>query len=382
MIYLDNGATTLKKPATVAQAVYQVLSSNAYANPSRGAYPAAIKAHEVVYHCRQLLKTLFNVPDESLIAFTNNATAALNFAIKGLLQPGDHVISTVFEHNSVLRPLYQMAKQGVTHTLIGLTPQTGALAVAQLEQAVQPNTKMLVCTHASNVTGYRLPIATLSAFCRRHHLLFVLDTSQTAGNTPLDMQAQGIDVLCFTGHKSLYGPQGTGGICFRKPLPIEPVLSGGSGVDSFNHQQPAFLPEALEAGTLNVPGIAGLAAGVQYCLDQGVAQLGQQAVQLADQFATAMAALPMIKLYSHLAQDHVGTVALNVGTANAAEISDLLAERGIATRPGAHCAPKIHETLQTVEQGIVRFSFSSFNTQAETQAAIQTMQGIVALAKE
>lgn len=382
MIYLDNGATTLKKPAAVAEAVYQVLSSNAYANPSRGAYPAAIKAHEVVYHCRQLLKTLFHAPDEALIAFTNNATEALNFAIKGLLKPGDHVISTVFEHNSVLRPLYQMAQQGVEHTLIGLTPETGALAVDQLEQAIQPNTKMVVCTHASNVTGYRLPIAKISAFCQRHQLLFVLDTSQTAGNTAIDMQAQGIDVLCFTGHKSLYGPQGTGGICFQKPLSIEPLISGGSGVDSFNHHQPAFLPEALEAGTLNVPGIAGLAAGVQYCLDQGVTQLGQRAVQLADQFAAAMAALPLVKLYSHSEQDHVGTVALNVGDVNAAEISDLLAEQGIATRPGAHCAPVLHETLHTVEQGIVRFSFSSFNTQAETQAAIQTMQGIVALAKE
>jgi selenocysteine lyase/cysteine desulfurase len=280
-----------------------------------------------------------------------------------------------------LRPLYQIADQGVTHTLIGLDAQTGALAVDQLEQALQPNTKMVVCTHASNVTGYRLPIDQISAFCQRHQLLFVLDTSQTAGNTPIDMQAQGIDVLCFTGHKSLYGPQGTGGICFRKALPIEPLISGGSGVDSFNHHQPAFLPEALEAGTLNVPGIAGLAAGVQYCLDQGVTQLGQQAVKLADEFAAAMAELPLVTLYSHPEVDHVGTVALNVGDVNAAEISDLLTEHDIATRPGAHCAPVIHETLHTVEQGIVRFSFSSFNTQAETQAAIQTMQGIVALAK-
>lgn len=370
MIYLDNAATTLTKPKAVGKAVFDVIDSQIYGNPSRGAHQSAINAYEVVFKARQKIQQLFNVPSESLVSFTTNATEALNIAIKGLLKPGDHVIATAFDHNSVLRPIYQLEAADVSHSFIDLDPETGELQLNQLTKLLRPNTKMIVCTHASNVIGDLVDIKRISDFCQQHHLLFVLDASQTAGVIPIDMQTSHIDVLCFTGHKSLYGPQGTGGICFLKPLPITPLLSGGSGIDSFNHSQPAFMPERLEAGTLNVPGIAGLAAGVDYCLKQGVSDLGYKALKLADQFMQAMIELDNVKIYSHLTRPHTATVGININGLDSSEVSDLLSEQGIATRPGAHCAPLIHEAFGTKESGIVRFSFSSFNTFEETKQVI------------
>lgn len=378
MIYLDNAATTVLKPITVAQAVTHVLESQSFGNPARGSHEFSVNAFKQVYECRQLIAQLFNLPSTASVAFTNNATMALNTAIKGLLKPGDHVISTVLDHNSVLRPIYQLEKMGISHDFVGLD-QNGRLDYSQFEQLVRDNTKMVVCTHASNVTGELLDIDRIAHFCEQHHLLFVLDASQTAGVVPIDIEKQLIDVLCFTGHKSLFGPQGTGGICFRKPLTIEPLLTGGSGIDSFSHTQPATMPERLEAGTLNVPGIAGLAAGVQYVLDGGVVQLGKRARDLADQFMQAMTNLKVVKLYSDPYHSHVGTVALNVGGLDSAEVSDMLAtDYQIATRPGAHCAPLVHESLGTKDQGIVRFSFSSFNTSDDVKLAIKAVSEIAA----
>ncbi|WP_125982249.1 aminotransferase class V-fold PLP-dependent enzyme [Loigolactobacillus iwatensis] len=376
MIYLDNAATTLVKPKSVGKAVFDVIDRQIYGNPSRGAHQSAINAYEVVFKARQKIQQLFNVPSESLVSFTTNATEALNIAIKGLLKPGDHVIATAFDHNSVLRPIYQLEAAGVAHSFVGLDAKTGELQLNQLASLLQTNTKMIICTHASNVIGDLVDIKRISEFCQRHHLLFVLDASQTAGVVPIDMQASHIDVLCFTGHKSLYGPQGTGGICFLKPLQITPLLSGGSGIDSFNHSQPPFMPERLEAGTLNVPGIAGLSAGVDYCLKQGVSELGSKALKLADQFILAMAGLDKVEIYSHLMQPHTATVGINITGLDSSEVSDLLSEQGIATRPGAHCAPLIHEALGTKQRGIIRFSFSSFNTAEETKQVIAAVTEI------
>lgn len=382
MIYLDNGATTLQKPSTVAKAVYETISSGNYGNPSRGAYPAAVRAHEVVYQTRSKIARLFNAPSSASVTFTKNVTEALNTVIKGYLKPGDHVISTVYDHNSVLRPIYQLEKSGVAHTFLPLDRTTNLINLDVLESAIRPTTKMVVCTHASNVIGNIIDIKKIAAICRRHNILLVVDAAQTAGVIPIDMQELGIDVLCFTGHKSLYGPEGVGGICFGRDVDLEPLIVGGSGIDSYDHAMPARLPEHLEGGTLNVPGIAGLGAGVSYLLDHGVADLGQRTIGLANRFAAAIADCPNLVMYTDLTAPHVATVGINFKGVNSAEISDYLSEHGVATRSGAHCAPLIHEALGTVKQGIVRFSFSSFNTLTEVEEVTTVVKEVASLVGE
>ena len=382
MIYLDNGATTVQKPLSVAKAVFNVLSSEEYGNPSRGAYPIAVNANEVVYQTRQKVARLFNVPDSSLVVFTKNVTEALNTVIKGYLKPGDDVIATAYDHNSVVRPIYQLAAQQVTHSFLPLDPTTNLVDVAALEHLIKPNTKMLVCTHASNVIGNTVDLKQIVEICHRHHVILVLDAAQTAGVLPIDMQALGIDILCFTGHKSLYGPEGTGGICFRRDLPVEPLISGGSGIDSFNHAMPGRLPERLEGGTINVPGIAGLGAGIDYLLKNDLQVMGKKTIALADQFAHQVQQNSNVKIYTNLAASHVGTIGLNIAGINSADVSDYLTTQGIATRSGAHCAPLIHHALGTVEQGIVRFSFCSFNTMADVEAASTAVNKIAKMMRE
>lgn len=373
MIYLDNGATTVQKPKSVAKAVYDVLNSGQYGNPSRGAYPIAVNANELVYQTREKVAELFNVPDSSLVVFTKNITEALNTVIKGYLKPGDHVIATMYDHNSVLRPIYQMERYQVSHSFVPLDSQTNLVDLSAVESLIQPNTKMMVCTHASNVIGNTVDIKKLATICHRHHVILVVDAAQTAGVLPIDMEKLGVDVLCFTGHKSLYGPEGTGGICLSRDLPIEPLIVGGSGIDSYNHSMPDRLPERLEGGTVNVPGIAGLGAGIDYLLSHSLVEAGERTIALADDFAQRVMNNPRVKVYTNLTAPHVGTIGLNIKEINSADVSDYLAEHQIATRSGAHCAPLIHQALGTVEQGIVRFSFCSFNTEEE----VTTVSAIV-----
>lgn len=382
MIYLDNGATTVHKPLAVAKAVYRVLSSGQYGNPSRGAYSIAVNANEVVYQTRQKVAQLFNVPDSSFVVFTKNVTEALNTVIKGYLKPGDDVIATDYDHNSVVRPIYQLANKKVSHSFLPLDSTTNLVDVAALEKLIKPNTKMMVCTHASNVIGNTVDLKRIVDICHRHHVIVVLDAAQTAGVLPIDMQALEIDILCFTGHKSLYGPEGTGGICFQRDLPVEPLITGGSGIDSFNHAMPNRLPERLEGGTINVPGIAGLGAGIDYLLENDLEAMGKKTIALANEFAQQVSQNKDVTLYTNLSAPHVGTIGLNIAGLNSADVSDYLAEQGIATRSGAHCAPLIHQALGTVEQGIVRFSFCSFNTMADVDAASAAVNKIAKMVGE
>ncbi|MCH5384269.1 cysteine desulfurase [Limosilactobacillus reuteri] len=382
MIYLDNGATTISKPQSVAQAVYQVLSSGKYGNPSRGAYNAAVNASELVYATRQKVARLFNVPSSSLVVFTKNVTEALNTVIKGYLTPGDHVMMTVYDHNSVLRPIYQLAKRGVKNSCVPLNPETNLVDLNKLEAMIRPETKMMICTHASNVIGNLIDIKKVAEICHRHDILLVVDVAQTAGVIPIDMQELGIDILCFTGHKSLYGPEGIGGICFSRSIDIEPLISGGSGIDSYNHSMPNRLPEKLEGGTLNVPGIAGLGAGIDYLLSRGVKKQGEKAIKLADMFAHQINHNSNIKIYTNLAAPHVGTIGLNFRGINSVDISDYLNDYGIATRAGAHCAPLIHQALGTTTQGITRFSFCSFNTEEEVRQASRVINHLAKIVGE
>ena len=373
MIYLDNAATTLHKPEGVAEAMTTALTS--MGNSGRGAHEATLDASRMIYGTREKLAELFHISDPMRIAFTCNATESLNIAIQGILQPGDHVITSVCEHNSVLRPVYRMAKQGVTYSLLP-TDKKGVIQYDQLPKLLKKETKAIVITHASNLTGNVTDLKKVSDFAKKNGLLLIVDASQTAGCIPIDVHELGIDVLCFTGHKGLMGPQGTGGIYVREGIKIAPLKVGGSGVKSFDKEHPDTMPTALEAGTLNGPGIAGLGASVSWLLKQGVEQIHEKEVSLARRFLKGIAEIPDITIYGDVdSQMRTAIVSLNLGDVDSAEISDWLWEDyGIAVRAGAHCAPLMHKALGTEQQGAVRFSFSCFNTEEEVDAAIRALK--------
>ena len=372
MIYLDNAATTLYKPPEVGQAMLDALQTAG--NPGRGAHAPTLHASRIVYETREALARLFHAEGPACIAFASNATQALNTAINGLFGPGDHVITTVCEHNSVLRPLYRLQRQGGEVSFVDVDAN-GVLCYAQFEQLLRPNTRGVVVTGASNVTGNRTDLAFVSAFAKKHGLLFLVDAAQTAGAMPVDVQALGIDVLCFTGHKALLGPQGTGGLYVRPGLQVAPLVVGGSGIHSFDETHPSQMPTALEAGTLNVPGLAGLGAGVEWILSQGVEVLHEKEMALTRLFYEKIVHAPDVKIYGSFDEtDRAPIVSLNFGDADAARAADILWEDyGICVRAGAHCAPLIHKALGTVEQGMVRFSFSHQNTEAEVLRAAEAV---------
>lgn len=378
MIYLDNAATTLHKPPQVEQAMLDALRTAG--NPGRGAHEPTLHASRLVYAARCAVAKLLNAPDPSCIAFTANATQALNTALGGLFRPGDHIITTVCEHNSVLRPLYRLRENGMSLSFT-TADEKGRLRYDQWEGFLRPETRALVVTGASNVTGNGTDLARAAEFAHRHGLLLIVDAAQTAGELPLNVQVLGIDVLCFTGHKALLGPQGTGGLYVRPGLSVRPLVVGGSGVHSFDEQHPAQMPTALEAGTLNVPGLAGLCAGVEWILAQGVETLARREQALTVLFYERIRDLPNVKIYGDPEMTpRAPIVSLNIGDEDSARIADILWEEyGICVRAGAHCAPLMHKALGTAEQGTVRFSFSHFNTEAEV---LQAAAAVRELAQE
>lgn len=375
MIYLDNAATTLPKPSCVVEAVAAAMVG--FGNSGRGAHGVSLAAGRVIYETRTLLAEMFGCARGDHVAFTANSTEALNIAISGLLGPGDHVISTDWEHNSVLRPLYRLGAQGGAVDFLPADAR-GSLDLADLEKRLRPETRAVVCTHASNVTGDVMDIDAVGAFCHANGLLLILDASQTAGSLPIHMARQHIDVVCFTGHKSLLGPQGTGGLCLREGLDVRPWKVGGTGIHSFSESQPPDYPTRLEAGTLNGHGIAGLHAALGFLRQAG--PLLERELALADRFYRGVQGLPGVTVYGDFTRERqVPMVTLNLGDADAATVSDALAERfGVATRPGAHCAPRLHRALGTAEQGAVRFSWSWANTEAETDEAIAAVTALAA----
>lgn len=376
MIYLDNSATTLKKPAVVIEAVTNALSQ--LGNSGRGVHEDSLKSSEVIFQTRQALCRLFNGEQARQIVFTSGATESLNLAIEGMLFGNDHVITTALEHNSVLRPLYRMQKEkGLELTIIPADKQ-GNLDYSDFEAAIKEQTKAIIVTHASNVTGNIVDLEKISGICEKHGLYLIVDASQSAGILSIDVQALKIDLLCFTGHKSLYGPQGTGGLYVRPGISLRPLKVGGSGIDTFNPQHPTSFPTALEAGTLNGHGIAGLGAGVHYLLDQTLEKLSQETGRISQLFYEEVSKIDDLIVYGDFSTNQrCPIVSLNLGQRDSAEISDLLSyEYGIATRSGGHCAPLMHEALGTKEQGVVRFSFSSFTTEHEIWEAIAALQKI------
>ena len=377
MIYLDNAATTRPKPPGVAEAVTEAMEG--YGNSGRGTHGEALAAARTVYGVRCRAAALFGCPRPDHVAFTQNSTIALNIAVSGLLGPGDHVISTDWEHNSVLRPLYRLEAQGAAVDFVPADGD-GRLDYGAFRRFLRPNTRAVVCTHASNLTGDMVDIAWVGRFCAENGLLFLLDASQTAGVFPIDMTALGIDVVCFTGHKSLLGPQGTGGLCVREGLDIRPFAVGGTGVQSYSPTQPEEYPTRLEAGTLNSHGLAGLGAALDYLAETGPETIRQREDRLARQFYRAVSGLPGVTVYGDFSAPlRAPVVALNLWDWDSAQVADCLAEEfHIAVRPGAHCAPRLHRRLGTEGQGAVRFSWGWANTEEETRAAAEAVAALAA----
>ncbi|MCI9120286.1 MAG: aminotransferase class V-fold PLP-dependent enzyme [Oscillibacter sp.] len=372
MIYLDNAATTLHKPPPVIEAVTQAMS--AMGNAARGAHGGALEASRTVYNTRVKLAKLFHCPRPDHVVFTANSTEALNIAIHGLLRPGGHAVTTDCEHNSVLRPLYRLEEEGLDLSFVPADRQ-GRVSLEDFRRLLRPDTQAVVCTHASNLTGNLLDIRRIGELAHQQGALLIVDASQTAGAIPIDMEEMGIDVLCFTGHKGLMGPQGTGGLCIRPGVEIAPWKVGGSGVHSYDRRQPQEYPTRLEAGTLNGHGIAGLSAALDFLAEVGAEAIEEKERLLMNRFYQGVSGLEGVTVYGDFSQPRRSAiVTLNIRDYDSSAVSDELSETyGIATRPGAHCAPRMHEALGTTDRGAVRFSFSWFNTEAEVDAAIRAV---------
>ncbi len=377
-IYLDNGSTSFPKPACVPDAVFRYMTACG-SNVGRGGYEAAYDAEELVFETRERLCTLFHGEDARCAVFTPNITVSLNVLLKGFLHPGDHVLVSSMEHNAVMRPLRQLEAQGVTFDRVPCR-EDGTLPLEAAEHLLRENTKLFVCLHASNVCGTLLPVAEIGAFCKRHHLRFFLDSAQTAGVFPIDMQKMNLDAVAFTGHKGLLGPQGTGGIVMREDLSkaLTPLLSGGTGSMSHTEFMPEFLPDRFEAGTMNLPGIAGLHAALGFLQETGLDTIRAHELGLTKRFLDGIAPLAeegRLRLIGLPGiENRTGVVSLQMPKHELAEIAAALDERfGISTRVGLHCAPAAHKTLGTFPTGAIRFSFGFFNTEEDVDCAVSAL---------
>ncbi len=380
-IYLDNASTTFPKPDAVAQSVYHYMTSQG-CNINRGCYEKAYDAEELVFETREQLARLFHCPDCKNVVFTKNVTESLNVILKGFLRPGDHILVSSMEHNAMMRPLRQLEAMGVTFDRIPCD-QEGRLNPATLPAMVKPNTKAIALLHASNVCGTVLPIAQIGDFARRHGLKFILDAAQTAGVLPIDMEAMHIDALAFTGHKGLLGPQGTGGFLLQEDMipRMDPLLSGGTGSLSHTEQIPDFMPDRFEPGTLNLPGIAGLHAGLAWLKETGMEAVCRHELELTWQFLEGLFPLEKAGLIRILGKrsciGRTGVVSIQTLTRELAEAAyELDSTWGIMTRVGLHCAPSAHKTLGTYPTGTIRFSFGWHNTAEDVDAALHALQEV------
>ncbi len=367
MIYFDNAATTIHKPEGVKKAVYDSLDT--MGNPSRGAHEPSLRASRLVYDTREKLAALLGINDPSRIAFTLNATDALNIAVNFVVSSTDSIITTECEHNSVLRPLY---KSGAELTVI----RADKLGSIDHDIEIKNNTRAVFINHASNVTGNITDLKKISDLAHRNNALLVVDAAQTAGVIDIKAEETGIDILCFTGHKSLMGPQGTGGIYVRKDIDIKPFRVGGSGIHSFDREQPPHMPDVLEAGTLNCHGIAGLNAALDFIAETGTENIFAREKALADRFISGIRDIKGIRLYGDInAEKRAPIVTLNIDGISSDVLCDRLwTDYGICTRAGAHCAPLMHRALGTDKTGAVRFSFSYFNTEEEIDKGINALR--------
>jgi len=380
MIYFDNAATSWPKPAPVCAALNDYFG-DAGGNPGRSGHRMSIAAARVVENARETLADFFHAGDPSRIIFTQNATHALNLALYGLLRPGDHVVTTGMEHNSVMRPLRHLESRGVEISVVPCATD-GMLDVQSVQRAIRPDTRLIVTTHASNVAGTLIPVAELGALARQKGVFYLVDAAQTAGAVPVDVQQMRVDLLAFTGHKALLGPTGTGGLYVREGIELTPLMRGGTGSDSAHEIQPQFLPDAYESGTLNVAGIAGLAAGAHFVSEVGVEAVRTHEQKLVAQFLDGASDIPGIALYGPRdAKLQCGVISFNLAAAVPSEVGLILDQSfEIMARTGLHCAPSAHRTLGTFPAGTVRFSFGWFNTPAEVEIALKALKEIAAWA--
>jgi cysteine desulfurase family protein len=377
MIYLDNAATSWPKPPGVAAAMVHFLDEIG-ANPGRSAHRLSIESARIVYAARESVAELFNASDPLRVVFGHNVTEALNLALHGLLRPGDHVITSSMEHNSVMRPLRALEERCVRLTVVACSPE-GFLDPLDVEAAIQPETAMIVLNHASNVVGTLLPVADVGRIARRHNLLLLVDAAQPGGAYPVDVQHDQIDLLAFTGHKSLYGPTGTGGLIIGERVDasrLEPLKRGGTGSRSEQEMQPRFLPDKYESGTLNVVGLAGLEAGVRWVLERGVDGIRAHEKALAQRLIDGLKSVSNVTIYGGLDADRqTATIAFNIVGVAPSEVGLRLDEEcAVLCRVGLHCAPAAHKTIGTFPSGTVRFGLGAFSTEKDVDAAVKAVR--------
>lgn len=379
-IYFDHAATTFPKPDTVSENIYHYIKEQG-CNINRGCYNQAYQIEEQVYETRKMVCELFHGEDYKNVIFTRNVTESLNVILKGFLKSGDHVIVSSMEHNAVMRPLVQLEKKGISFSRAICEPD-GSLKIERLEECLRNNTKAVIMTHASNVCGTILPIEEVGKFCQKNHLKFVVDSAQTAGILEIDMEKMNIDALAFTGHKGLMGPQGIGGFLITKEMAqqIEPLITGGTGSISDQEETPIFLPDRFEAGTLNIPGILGLNAGLEWLKKTGMDKIRQKEQMLTKQFLTGLKEIDDDRTKIRIVgkegiEGRTGVVSIQTKTKEIAQAAYELDERyGIMTRVGLHCAPSAHKTLGTYPIGTIRFSFGFWNTLEEVEFAVHALQ--------
>ena len=385
-IYLDQASTSFPKAPGVAQAMMDYLTMNG-SNVNRGCYSSAYSAEEVIYETRQLLAELFHFSRCKNVIFTPNVTTSLNFILKGLLKPGDHILVSAMEHNAVMRPVVQLTACGISFDRIPCR-RDGSMILEQVESLIRPETKAIVTLHASNVCGTRIPLTDLGEICQRHHLYFIVDSAQTAGIVPIDMTASHIDALAFTGHKGLRGPQGTGGFLVTEELAqqMAPLISGGTGSVSHTEEIPDFLPDRFEPGTPNLPGIFGLHEALLFLKSQNCMQTSYEKEEaLTSYFLQQLFALDDTEKHIRIIgkkdlTDRNAVVSIQTPEIDMAQVAwELDSEYGIMTRVGLHCAPNAHKTLGTYPAGTIRFSFGPENTQEELDAAIYGLKKILNL---
>lgn len=378
-IYFDNGSTSFPKAPGVGDAIRDIIEHGAY-NINRGGYEGAYEVADMVLTTREQLCRLFHFSESRNVVFTPSITYSLNYVIKGLLKPGDHVIVSSMEHNGLMRPLVQMAHQGVSFDA-AQADRDGVLDLQKVEDLIRPNTRAVMMLHASNLCGTMLPIQQVGEICARHGLIFVVDTAQTAGVFPIDMEKMHIDALCFTGHKGLRGPQGVGGMLLRDELCLQmtPLISGGTGSRSDSEEVPDFMPDRFESGTMNLPGIAGLHRALTYLEEYGMENIARQELAICQRFIDGALTLPDTRVVGKLTtQDRAAIVSLDFQKMDNAEVSFLLDNQyGVMTRCGLHCAPRAHKSLGTFPQGTVRFSFSHHNTPEEVDTCIEGLRKIL-----
>ena len=378
MIYLDNAATSWPKP----EAVYQAMDSlmrNTGASPGRSGHLLSITAARIIYETREAVAQLFDVHDPAHVVFTSNATEALNLAVKGLLHIGDHAVTTSLEHNSVMRPLRALEKKGIEVSVVNCSAN-GSLDPGDIERAIRPYTRLIVLSHASNVVGTILPVAEVGRIAREHEVPLLVDAAQSAGCYPIDFEAMKIDLLAFSGHKSLYGPQGTGVLCLREGIEslLEPLKYGGTGSYSEYEHQPEFLPDKYESGTPNTVGLAGLGAGVRFVMQEGLSNIREKEERLTKLLMDGLTTIPGVDIYgnSHPG-DRVAIVSFNISGLTPSEVALQLEEDfRIMCRPGLHCSPVAHKTLGTFPEGSVRLSLGYFNSVHDIERTLEAVRQI------